>query len=209
MHAQTRRAQRGVSTGNAILLVFLGLLLIAGTTLVGAYNRLMGLDEAATAQWSEVINQYQRRSDLIPNLVEVTKQYAKHEEKVFSDIANARSKLGSLQVNANDPAALKQFQAAQGELGSALSRLMAVSENYPQLKANELFQNLQTQLEGTENRITTARNRYIEQVQRYNTARRVFPGNLVAGWAGLEARANFSVENEAQISTAPKVNFGS
>jgi len=176
------------------------------------YNAIQRQDEAVKASWSEVLNQYQRRADLVPNLVNTVKGYAQHEEKVFVEVTNARAKVGSLQVDAgtlNDPAKLKQFQAAQGELGNALSRLMAVSENYPQLKADGLFQNLQAQLEGTENRVTVARNRYVQAVQQYNALIRTFPNNLTAKMFGYTVKPNFSVEDEKTISTAPTVNFGS
>lgn len=175
------------------------------------YNAIQRQDEAVKAAWSEVLNQYQRRADLVPNLVSTVKGYAQHEEKVFTEVTEARAKVGSIQVDAdtvNDAAKLKQFQAAQGELGSALSRLMVVSENYPQLKADGLFQNLQAQLEGTENRVTVARNRYVQQVQAYNSMIRTFPNNLTAKMFGYKVKPNFSVENEQAISTAPKVDFG-
>src|SRR6185437_8771115 len=152
------------------LLRNLGLLLLSVALTGCGYNAMQRQDEAVKAAWSEVLNQYQRGADLVPNLVNTVKAYAQHEEKVFVEVTHARAKVGSLQVNAdtlNDPAKLKQFQAAQGELGSALSRLMVVSENYPQLKADGLFQNLQAQLEGTENRVTVARNRYVQAVQEY------------------------------------------
>jgi LemA protein len=158
-----------------------------------------------------VLNQYQRRADLVPNLVNTVKGYAQHEEKVFIEVTQARAKVGSLQINADsldDPQKLKQFQAAQGELGSALSRLMVVSENYPQLKADGLFQNLQAQLEGTENRVTVARNRYVQSVQEYNSMIRTFPNNMTAKIFGYQVKPNFSVQNEQAISTAPKVDFG-
>ena len=175
------------------------------------YNGIQRQDEAVKAAWSEVLNQYQRRADLVPNLVNTVKGYAQHEEKVFVEVTNARAKVGSLQVNAdtiNDAQKLKQFQAAQGELGNALSRLMVVSENYPQLKADGLFQNLQAQLEGTENRVTVARNRYVQAVQQYNSLIRTFPTNLTAKMFGYQVKPNFSVDNEQAISTAPKVDFG-
>ncbi|MEY2114233.1 MULTISPECIES: LemA family protein [Rhodanobacter] len=175
------------------------------------YNAIQKQDEAVKAAWSEVLNQYQRRADLVPNLVNTVKGYAQHEEKVFTEVTAARAKVGSLQVNAdslNDPQKLQQFQAAQGELGNALSRLMVVSENYPQLKADGLFQNLQAQLEGTENRVTVARNRYVQAVQTYNGMIRTFPNNLTAKIFGYKVKPNFSVENEQAISTAPKVDFG-
>ena len=189
------------------------ILLLLAVMLSGCgYNAIQRQDEAVKAAWSEVLNQYQRRADLVPNLVNTVKGYAQHEEKVFVEVTNARARVGSLQVDANtldDPAKLKQFQAAQGELGSALSRLMVVSENYPQLKADGLFQNLQAQLEGTENRVTVARNRYVQSVQAYNTMIRTFPTNLTAKMFGYKVKPNFSVENEKAISTAPTVDFGS
>ncbi|KZC24767.1 hypothetical protein RHOFW104T7_07085 [Rhodanobacter thiooxydans] len=175
------------------------------------YNAIQKQDEAVKAAWSEVLNQYQRRADLVPNLVNTVKGYAQHEEKVFTEVTAARAKVGSLQVNAdslNDPQKLQQFQAAQGELGNALSRLMVVSENYPQLKADGLFQNLQAQLEGTENRVTVARNRYVQAVQTYNGMIRTFPNNMTAKIFGYKVKPNFTVENEQAISTAPKVDFG-
>jgi LemA protein len=176
------------------------------------YNAIQKQDESVKAAWSEVLNQYQRRADLVPNLVNTVKGYAQHEEKVFVEVTQARAKVGSLQVNAdslNDPQKLAQFQAAQGELGNALSRLMVVSENYPQLKADGLFQNLQAQLEGTENRVTVARNRYVQAVQAYNGMIRTFPNNMTAKIFGYKVKPNFSVDNEKTISTAPTVDFGS
>ncbi|WP_108470823.1 LemA family protein [Rhodanobacter thiooxydans] len=193
------------------LLRNLVLLLLAFGLSGCGYNAIQKQDEAVKAAWSEVLNQYQRRADLVPNLVNTVKGYAQHEEKVFVEVTEARAKVGSLQVNAdslNDPAKLQQFQAAQGELGNALSRLMVVSENYPQLKADGLFQNLQAQLEGTENRVTVARNRYVQAVQAYNGMIRTFPNNLTAKIFGYQVKPNFSVENEQAISTAPKVDFG-
>ncbi|MGN6382421.1 MAG: LemA family protein [Dyella sp.] len=186
------------------------LLLVAGLSGCG-YNAIQRQDEAVKAAWSEVLNQYQRRADLVPNLVSTVKGYAQHEEKVFTEVTEARAKVGSIQVDAdtvNDAQKLAQFQAAQGQLGSALSRLMVVSENYPQLKADGLFQNLQAQLEGTENRVTVARNRYVQSVQEYNSMIRTFPNNLTAKMFGYKVKPNFSVENEKAISTAPKVDFG-
>jgi len=186
------------------LLVVLSLLSGCG------YNAIQSKDEAIKGAWSEVVNQYQRRADLVPNLVNTVKGYATHEEEVFTKVTEARANVGKVTISADqldDAAALQKFQAAQGELSSALSRLMAVSENYPQLKADGLFQNLQAQLEGTENRITVARNRYIQTVQDYNTFVRSFPQNLTAMIFGYKPKANFSVENEKQVSTAPTVDF--
>jgi LemA protein len=175
------------------------------------YNAFQSLDEEAKASWSEVLNQYQRRADLVPNLVETVKGYAEHEKEVLTDVANARSKVGSMQVTPellNDPEAFAKFQAAQGQLTSALSRLMAVAENYPNLKADQGFRDLQAQLEGTENRVTVARNRYIETIKDYNIAVRSFPNNLTAMMFGYKAKPTFTVENEKAISSAPKVEFG-
>ena len=183
------------------------LLLVSGLSGCG-YNAIQKQDETVKAAWSEVLNQYQCRADLVPNLVNTVKGYAQHEEKVFVEVTEARAKVGSVQVNADDPQQLQQFQAAQGELGSALSRLMVVSESYPQLKADGLFQNLQAQLEGTENRITVARNRYVTAVQDYNGMIRTFPNNLTAKMFGYKIKPNFSVDNERAISTAPTVDFG-
>ncbi|QEE23973.1 LemA family protein [Rhodanobacter glycinis] len=187
------------------------LMLLAVSVTGCGYNAIQRQDEAVKASWSEVLNQYQRRADLVPNLVNTVKGYAQHEEKVFVEVTRARAKVGSIQVNSdtiNDPQKLKQFQAAQGQLTGALSRLMVVSENYPNLKADGLFQNLQAQLEGTENRITVARQRYVQAVQQYNSMIRTFPNNLTAKMFGYTVKPNFSVDNEKAISTAPTVNFG-
>ena len=174
------------------------------------YNTMQTQDEAANAAWSEVLNQYQRRADLIPNLVNTVKGYATHEEKVLTEVTEARSKVGSIQMTAEDaanPEKLKQYGEAQGELSSALSRLLVVTENYPQLKADQNFRDLQAQLEGTENRVTLARNNYIKAVQTYNTTLRQFPQNLTAKVFGMDARPQFTVENEKAVSTSPKVQF--
>src|SRR5690349_3856046 len=175
------------------------------------YNAIQKQDESIKAAWSEVLNQYQRRADLVPNLVNTVKGYAQHEERVLTEVTNARARVGSVQITPdmlNDPEKLQQFQQAQGQLSSALSRLMVVSENYPQLKADGLFQNLQAQLEGTENRITVARNRYVQSVQSYNAMIRTFPNNMTAKMFGYKVKPNFSVDNEKAISTAPRVDFG-
>lgn len=188
----------------------LPLLLVLGLSGCG-YNAFQTLDEETKASWSEVLNQYQRRADLVPNLVATVKGYAEHEEKVLTEVADARSKVGSMQVTPevlNDPEAFAKFQAAQGQLTSALSRLMAVAENYPNLKADQGFRDLQAQLEGTENRVTVARNRYIESVKQYNISVRSFPNNLTAMVFGYKAKPSFTVENEKAISSAPKVDFG-
>jgi len=174
------------------------------------YNTFQSQDEQTKAAWSEVVNQYQRRTDLIPNLVNTVKGYAQQEKDVFIQVTEARAKVGSIQMTpelANNPEALKNFQAAQGELSGALSRLLLVSENYPQLKSDANFRDLQAQLEGTENRITVARNRYIQAVEQYNVTTRSFPNNLTAMMFGYKTKPNFTVDNEKAISTAPKVDF--
>jgi LemA protein len=175
------------------------------------YNALQRGDEAIKAGWSEVLNQYQRRADLVPNLVNTVKGYAAHEREVLEQVTNARARVGQVRITPEllgDPEAMRRFQAVQGELSSALSRLIAVSENYPQLKADAAFRDLQAQLEGTENRIAVARNRYIKTVQDYNVIVRSFPSNLTAMLFGHRPKANFTVENEAAISAPPKVDFG-
>ena len=174
------------------------------------YNTLQSTDEQINAAWSEVLNQYQRRADLVPNLVNVVKGYASHEKEVLETVTNARSKVGSIQATpelVNDEQAFAKFQAAQGELTSALSRLLVVAENYPQLKADAGFRDLQAQLEGTENRIAVARNRYIKAVQEYNVTVRSFPSNLTAMLFGMKTKPNFTVENEKALATPPKVEF--
>jgi LemA protein len=194
---------------------YVGLLLaavLAATLLSGCgYNQFQAKDEAVKAAWAEVVNQYQRRADLIPNLVNTVKGYATHEKDTLEAVTRARAAATSFQITPevlNNPEAFQKFQQVQGELSSALSRLMAVSENYPQLKADASFRDLQSQLEGTENRITVARQRYIAAVQDYNITVRSFPTNLTAMMFGYQAKPSFTVENEKAISTAPTVNFG-
>jgi LemA protein len=174
------------------------------------YNSMQTQDEQVKAAWSEVLNQYQRRSDLIPNLVNTVKGFAAQEQQVLLGVTEARAKVGSIQATpdlVNNPAAFEKFQAAQRELSGALSRLLVVTENYPQLKSDQNFRDLQAQLEGTENRITVARNRYIQAVQNYNITVRSFPGNLTAMMFGYKPKPNFTVENEAAISKPPTVDF--
>ena len=174
------------------------------------YNTMQSQDEAANAAWSKVLNQYQRRADLVPNLVATVQGYAKHEKEVLTEVTEARAKVGSVQLTggtATNEQQLKAFSDAQGGLTSALSKLMVVVEKYPELKANANFLDLQKQLEGTENRIAVARSDYIESVQTYNTTVRQFPNNLTAKMFGMEVRPNFTVENEKAVSTAPKVSF--
>jgi LemA protein len=175
------------------------------------YNNMTRQDEQVKAAWSEVVNQYQRRADLVPNLVNTVKGFAAQEQKVLIGVTEARAKVGSIQATPeliNDPQAFAKFQAAQGELTQALSRLMVVVERYPELKSDQNFRDLQAQLEGTENRITVARNRYIDAVREYNTTVRSFPTNLTAKLFDFSVKPNFTVANEAQISTAPTVDFG-
>ncbi|MBS2132104.1 LemA family protein (plasmid) [Burkholderia thailandensis] len=187
--------------------VVLLLLSLAGC----GYNRLQSQDEQIKASWSEVVNQYQRRADLVPNLVNTVKGYASQERQVFQQVTEARSRVGSIQVTPetlNNPEEFAKFQAAQRELGASLSRLLVVSESYPQLKSDANFRDLQAQLEGTENRIAVARNRYIKAVQEYNTTIRSFPSNLTAQAFGYREKPNFSVANEAEIARPPRVDFG-
>ncbi len=189
------------------LLVVLGALALGGC----GYNTLQTTDEQMTASWAEVLNQYQRRADLVPNLVNVVKGYAAHEVEVLTRVTDARAKVGAIQATpelVNDPQAFAKFQAAQGEMTSALSRLLVVAENYPQLKADGVFRDLQAQLEGTENRITVARNRYIQAVQDYNVTVRRFPSNLTAMVFGYKTKPSFTVENEQEIAKPPTVDFG-
>ena len=187
---------------------FVLLILLAALLSGCGYNQIQQKDEAVKAGWSEVLNQYKRRADLIPNLVSTVKGYAAHEQQVLTAVTEARAKVSQINVNANDAASLQQFQQAQGELSSALSRLLVVTENYPNLKADQSFLALQTQLEGTENRITVARGRYIQLVQDYNTYIRSFPQNLIAKMFGYQQKPNFTVENERAIQEAPTVDFG-
>ena len=189
------------------------LALLSATTLLSgcSYNEFQTRDEGVKAAWSEVVNQYQRRADLIPNLVNTVKGYASHERETLEAVTRARAAATSMQITPevlNNPEAFKKFQQVQGDLSSALSRLLVVTENYPQLKADRGFRDLQSQLEGTENRITVARNRYIAQIQDYNVLARSFPSNLTAMIFKYNVKPAFTVENEKAISTAPTVNFG-
>ena len=187
--------------------LLLSMILLSGC----GYNTLQSTDEQIKASWAEVLNQYKRRADLIPNLVNSVKGFAAQEKEVLLGVTTARSKVGSIQATPeliNNTEAFTRFQAAQGELSNALSRLLVVSENYPELKSDTNFRNLQAQLEGTENRITVARNRYIKAVQEYNIVVRSFPSNLTAMVMGYQTKPSFSVDNEQEISSAPKVDFG-
>jgi LemA protein len=190
----------------------IALSLVLATLLSGCgYNTLQSQDQQVKAAWSEVVNQYQRRADLIPNLVNTVKGFAQQEKDVLLGVTNARAKVGSIQATpelVDNPQAFQQFQAAQAELGSALSRLLVVAENYPQLKSDANFRDLQAQLEGTENRITVARNRYIKAVQEYNVTVRSFPTNLTAMVFGHKEKPQFTVENEREIARPPTVDFG-
>ena len=196
-----------MSTGLIVGIVVVVIIVVLIGWGVSAYNNLVTLKNRVKNGWAQIDVQLKQRADLIPNLVNTVKGYAAHEQQVLTAVTQARAKVGQVKVNADDAASLAQFQAAQGELSSALSRLLVVSENYPQLKADASFLNLQTQLEGTENRITVARGRYIQLVQDYNTYIRSFPQNLVAMVFGYKPKPNFTVENEAQIQDAPSVDF--
>jgi len=189
------------------LIVLLSMMVLSGC----GYNTLQSGDEGIKAAWAEVLNQYQRRADLVPNLVNVVKGYAAHEKDVLVEVTEARAKVGALQATpelVNDEQAFQKFIAAQGQMTSAISRLLAVAESYPQLKADGLFRDLQAQLEGTENRITVARNRYIAAVKEYNITVRSFPSNLTAMMFGYRTKPSFTVENEQAIAVPPKVDFG-
>ncbi len=189
------------------LIVLLIITILSGC----GYNTLQSSDEDIKATWAEVLNQYQRRADLVPNLVNVVKGYAAHEKDVLTKVTEARAKVGSIQATpelVNDEQAFQKFIVAQGQMTSAISRLLAVAENYPQLKADGLFRDLQAQLEGTENRITVARNRYIAAVKEYNIIVRSFPSNLTAMMFGYQTKPSFTVENEQAIAVPPKVDFG-
>jgi LemA protein len=189
----------------------LAMLTLAVSLLSGCgYNQIQINDEAVNAAWSEVLNQYKRRADLIPNLVSVVQGYASHEKDVLTRVTEARANVAGLKATPeliNDPAAFAKFQKAQGDLGGALSRLLVVAENYPQLKADANFRDLQAQVEGTENRITVARNRYIKSVQEYNVSVRTFPNSLTASIMGWKTKANFTVEDEKAISAPPAIKF--
>jgi LemA protein len=194
-------------TKSWLVLIAAAMLLLSGC----GYNAIQSADEQVKAAWSEVLNQYQRRADLVPNLVETVKGYAKQEMDVLTRVTEARARVGSIQATpelVDNPEAFARFQQAQGELSNALSRLLVVAENYPQLKSDANFRDLQAQLEGTENRIAVARNRYIKAVEQYNVTVRQFPNNLTAMAFGYKPKPNFSVENERDISKAPKVDFG-
>lgn len=203
-----RRALRFPTRFSFAVILALMVSLLSGC----GYNQIQTDDEAVKASWAEVLNQYKRRADLVPNLVNVVKGYAEHERDVLVRVTEARAKVGSMNITPetlNDPKAVEQFGKAQGELSSALSRLLVVTENYPNLKADAGFRDLQAQLEGTENRVTVARNRFIAAVQAYNTNVRSFPTNLMAKMFGYKVKPSFAVEDEKAISDAPKVDFGS
>jgi LemA protein len=193
-----------------IMLRLTAALAVAAALMLGGcgYNDIQSRDEQTKSAWSEVLNQYQRRADLIPNLVNTVKGYAAQERDVLIAVTEARSRVGQVQVNPSDPASLKQFEDAQRNMSSALSRLLVVAESYPQLKSDANFRDLQAQLEGTENRITVARKRYIEAIQQYNTLVRQFPVNLTAMVFSYQVKPQFTVENEAAIAKPPSVDFG-
>jgi LemA protein len=190
-----------------VVFAWLALLVLSGC----GYNTLQSLDQQVKSSWAEVVNQYQRRADLIPNLVNTVKGYAQQERDVLLGVTEARAKVGSIQATpelVDNPEAFQRFQAAQAQLTGALSRLLAVAENYPQLKSDQNFRDLQAQLEGTENRIAVARNRYIKAVQEYNTTAKSFPTNLTAMMFGFKEKPQFTVENEREIARPPTVDFG-
>ncbi|MBN9430105.1 MAG: LemA family protein [Burkholderiales bacterium] len=189
------------------ILAILSALIVAATLSGCGYNQIQTFDEGTKSAWSEVLNQYQRRADLIPNLVNTVKGFADQEREVLTAVTEARSRVGQIRVDPSDPNSLKQFEDAQRDMGSALSSLLVVSENYPQLKSDANFRDLQAQLEGTENRIAVARKRYIESVQQYNVHIRQFPTNLTAMVFGYQQKPQFSVENEREIARPPAVNF--
>lgn len=192
------------------LLCVLVLIIVGAFFCFSRYNDIQTRDEGVAAAWSEVVNQYKRRADLTPSLVNTVKGYTTHEKEVLTQVTEARSKVGSIQINADqltDPALFAKFQQAQSELSTALSHLIAVSENYPDLKASSLFQDLMSQLEGTENRIAVARGRYIQAVQSFNIYIRKIPNKWIASFIGVEPKQQFTVDNEKEISNAPAVNF--
>jgi LemA protein len=195
------------------ILIIIGVVLaiaggIVALTVTEKYNTIQAKDETVKAAWSQVVNVYKRRADLVPNLVNTVKGYTAHEQQTLTQVVEARAKATSLNANIDDAKSMQNFQAIQGELQSALARLMVVVERYPDLKANKQFEDLQVQLEGTENRITVERQRYIEAVRDFNAFIRMFPTNLVAAQFGYQEKQNFSVENEQQIIDSPAVDFG-
>ena len=202
-------AVHGRGRGSVRRIVHGLLAIVAVAALSGCgYNSIQSADEGTKQAWAEVVNQYQRRADLIPNLVNTVKGYADQEKEVLTRVTEARSRVGQIQVNPGDPGSLKQFEAAQADMGGALSRLLVVSENYPQLKSDQNFRELQAELSGTENRITVARKRYIDTVGAYNVMIRQFPVNLTAMVMGYDQKPQFTVENEKAIATPPRVDFG-
>lgn len=199
------------STGSRLLRWMAGVAVagfLAGGMSGCGYNDIQRTDEATNSAWAEVLSQYQRRADLIPNLVNTVKGYATHEKEVLTQVTEARSRVGQVSVNPGDAGSLKQFENAQADIGSALSRLLVVAERYPELKADQNFRDLQAELSGTENRITVARKRYIDAISTYNVLVREFPVNLTARVLGYEPKPQFTVENEAAISKPPTVDFG-
>ncbi|MBR7059511.1 MAG: LemA family protein [Neisseriaceae bacterium] len=192
-----------------ILITIIAIIVITAGLFLSKYNQLQTLDEATDAAWSQVLNTYKRRADLVPQVVEVVKSYTQHEKKLLTEITEARTNVGKLQLSSKEltPEKLAEFQKMQQQLSASLGRLIAVTENYPELKSNEIYQNLQAELEGSENRITVARRDYIESVRKFNTAVRRFPGNIVAKYLDMKVKPNFSVENETEIAEPPKLNL--
>jgi len=193
-----------------LVAIILAVITISLILVVGIYNKIISGDEGVTAAWSEVVNQYQRRADLVPNLINTVKGAAANEKDILNSVIEARSKATSINVDANtlnDPTMFQKFAQAQDQLSGALSRLLVTVERYPEVKSTKLYQDLLTQLEGTENRIAVARKRYISAVKEYNLTVRKFPGSIIAGFTGFSVKPNFSVNNEAEIAKPPAVNF--
>ena len=205
----TKQMNKNSGQASPILITIIAIIVITAGLFLSKYNQLQTLDEATDAAWSQVLNTYKRRADLVPQVVEVVKSYTQHEKKLLTEITEARTNVGKLQLSSKDltPEKLAEFQKMQQQLSASLGRLIAVTENYPELKSNEIYQNLQAELEGSENRITVARRDYIEAVRKFNTAVRRFPGNIVAKHLDMKVKPNFSVENETEIAEPPKLNL--
>ncbi len=208
-YANTKQMNKNSGQASPILITIIAIIVITAGLFLSKYNQLQTLDEATDAAWSQVLNTYKRRADLVPQVVEVVKSYTQHEKKLLTEITEARTNVGKLQLSSKDltPEKLAEFQKMQQQLSASLGRLIAVTENYPELKSNEIYQNLQAELEGSENRITVARRDYIESVRKFNTAVRRFPGNIVAKYLDMKVKPNFSVENETEIAEPPKLNL--
>lgn len=208
-YTNTKQMNKNSGQASPILITIIAIIVITAGLFLSKYNQLQTLDEATDAAWSQVLNTYKRRADLVPQVVEVVKSYTQHEKKLLTEITEARTNVGKLQLSSKDltPEKLAEFQKMQQQLSASLGRLIAVTENYPELKSNEIYQNLQAELEGSENRITVARRDYIESVRKFNTAVRRFPGNIIAKYLDMKVKPNFSVENETEIAEPPKLNL--